>query len=440
MNIIIYIVAFCILTWCVCSNMDRLSKTILISYLSVWFIALIISMSGACGLHQPKESTVALLLAHVLTFFIGFKLVKIKNKCDIQILHSSLDEQLDALTSSKVFKVVLIAAFIYVSSMFAIFYQEVAVANALVDVRNDFYSGELLGSGFSFLNVYFLIPFQGFVLAIFGYMSFYKRNWIWGVSGVYIIMYSLLSAGRNEIVNILLILVFFALCVGKLSTTKKSKNYIVFVLMILATYFTMGLLTGNRSGIAQGNTTLSEGLSETNTHVIAYLGGPVVAFDHALNSNLLNECGGYQLGAMTFAAIDEIVFMGETVLRKIVETPPRARAISEIGIYLHDNYIDIGTPWRWNALYTSCLYYYLDFGIFGVLFLPFIFGILVRLSVKWVYQYRSFLMIVILSIVFYTLVNTFQRFFLYRMSQLLLLYVLYHYGKKKKYLNKVNQL
>ena len=78
--------------------------------------------------------------------------------------------------------------------------------------------------------------------------------------------------------------------------------------------------------------------------------------------------------------------------------------------------------------------------IFGVLFLPFIFGILVRLSVKWVYQYRSFLMIVILSIVFYTLVNTFQRFFLYRMSQLLLLYVLYHYGKKKKYLNKVNQL
>ena len=186
-------------------------------------------MSGACGLHQPKESTVALLLAHVLTFFIGFKLVKIKNKCDIQILHSSLDEQLDALTSSKVFKVVLIAAFIYVSSMFAIFYQEVAVANALVDVRNDFYSGELLGSGFSFLNVYFLIPFQGFVLAIFGYMSFYKRNWIWGVSGVYIIMYSLLSAGRNEIVNILLILVFFALCVGKLSTTKKSKNYIVFV-------------------------------------------------------------------------------------------------------------------------------------------------------------------------------------------------------------------
>ena len=143
---------------------------------------------------------------------------------------------------------------------------------------------------------------------------------------------------------------------------------------------------------------------------------------------------------MTFAAIDEIVFMGETVLRKVVETPPRARAISEIGIYLHDNYIDIGTPWRWNALYTSCLYYYLDFGIFGVLFLPFIFGILVRLSIKWVYQYRSFLMIVILSIVFYTLVNTFQRFFLYRMSQLLLLYVLYHYGKKKQYSNKVNKI
>lgn len=432
MNTIICIIAFLILIGCIRSNMDRLSKTILVSYLSVWSIALIISMSGVCGLHQPRETTVTLLFAHVFAFFLGFKLVKIKNKCEIQILHSSFDEQLNSLTSSKIFKVVLIVAFIYVSSMFATFYQEVAIANALVDVRNDFYSGELLGAGFSFLNTYFLIPFQGFMLAIFGYMSFYKRNWIWCVSSIYIIMYSLLSAGRNEFVNILLILVFFALCVGKLSTTKQFKNYVIFALMIVATYLTMGLLTGNRSGIAQGNATLSEGLTETNTHVIAYLGGPVVAFDHALNSNLLNKCGGYQYGAMTFAAIDEIIFMGETVLRKVDGTPPRARAISEIGTYLHDNYIDIGTPWRWNALYTSCLYYYLDFGMLGVLFLPFLFGILVRLSIKWVYQYKSFFMIVILSIVFYTLVNTFQRFFLYRMSQLLLLYILYRYAKKKK--------
>ena len=432
MNVIIYIVAFLILIGCLHSNMDRLSKTILISYLAFWFTALIISMSGMGGLYQPKEATVVLLLTHILTFFLGFKLVRIKNVCKIQNLHSFFDEQLDTLTSSKIFKVALIAAFIYVSSKFAKFYQEVAIGNALSDVRNDFFSGELLGADFSFLNIYFLIPFQGFILAIFGYMSFYKRNWIWCVSGVYIVMYSLLSAGRNEIVNILLILVFFALYVGKLSTANKTQNYVVFGLMILASYLTMGFLTGNRSNISQGNTTLSEELNETNTHVIAYLGGPVVAFDYALNSNLLNECGGYQYGAMTFAAIDEITFMGETVLRKVAGgTPPRVRAISEIGTYLHDNYIDVGTPWRWNALYTSCLYYYLDFGIFGVLFLPFLFGILVRLSIKWAYQYRSFLMIVILSIVFYALVNTFQRFFLYRMSQWLLLCVLYHYGKRK---------
>ena len=440
MNTIIYIVAFLLLVVCARSNMDRLSKTILASYLSVWFVSLIISMSGVCGLHQPKDSTVALLLAHVIAFFVGFNLVKVKNGCEIHILHSSLDEQLDSLTSSRIFKVVLIAAFIYVSSMFARFYHEVAIANALVDVRNDFYSGELLGAGFSFLNIYFLIPFQGFMLAIFGYMSFYKTNWIWCLSGVYIVMYSLLSAGRNEIVNILLILVFFALCVGKLSTTKKASNYVIFAVMALVMYLTMGFLTGNRTSISQGSTSLSEGLNETNTHIIAYLGGPVVAFDYALNSNLLNDCGGYQYGVMTFASIDEIIFMGETVLRKVMKVPTRARTINEIGTYLHDNYIDIGTPWRWNALYTSCLYYYLDFGIFGVLFLPLLFGILVRFSIKLVYQYRSFLMIVILSIVFYTLVNTFQRFFLYRMSQLLLLFVLYYYGKKKKYSNDRKQV
>lgn len=74
------------------------------------------------------------------------------------------------------------------------------------------------------MNTYFLISFQGFILAIFGYLSFYKRNWIWFISGLYIIMYSLLSAGRNEIVNILLILVFFTICGENLLLQTKQKT------------------------------------------------------------------------------------------------------------------------------------------------------------------------------------------------------------------------
>lgn len=401
-------------------------------YLIIWFLALALSVSGVCGLRQPKESTILLLLAHIFTFVLGYSIVKVFDcKTDIVSMHRTFDSQINALQSSKIFRGILCIALLYVSSMFVRFYQEVMVANALVDVRNDFYSGELLGQGFSFVNTYFLIPFQGFILGVFGYMTFFKRNWVWLLLGAYIIMYSLLSAGRNEFANILLILVFFALCVKRLSSINSFRNYSVFAILILCAYLTMGFLTGNRSdNSGHLKDTLVEGIKETNIHIMAYLGGPVVAFDYALNSNLREECGGFQYGVMTFASVDEIIFVVEVILNKVMGGGTRQRAISEVGTYLHDNYIDVGTPWRWNALYTSCMYYYLDFGTIGVLLLPFIWGILVRLSIRWLYKYRSFLFLILLSIVFYTLINSFQRFFLYRMSQLLLLIGLYYFARK----------
>lgn len=428
----IFIIAISVISLflCIRSSMDRLSKRILLFYLFFWFIALCLSVSGDQGLHMPQESTIFILLGHILAFVIGFNFVKVRQYAfDIRDRLPLFDLQMNKIISSKIFLVALILSFVYVSSMFAIFFKETMVANSLVDVRNDFYSGEMLGPSFSFINTYFLIPFHGFLLSIFGYLTFYKRNIVWTLSGIHIIMYSLLSAGRNEFVNILLIIVFFAICIGRLASSNQRKNYVVFVLLTIATYSIMGLLTGNRSGISKDNS-FSEGIEETNTHVIAYLGGPVVAFDYALNSDMLKECGGHQFGAMTFASIDEIIFMGETIVRKVMGGTPRERAISKIGIYLHDNYIDIGTPWRWNALYTSCLYYYLDFGLMGVFFLPFVFGIIVRYLIRCIYRYKSVLYIILIAFIFYILVNTFQRFFLYRMSQLILLLALYHYGKK----------
>lgn len=427
-----FVIAISVLSLLLCirSSMDRLSKRVLSFYLFFWFAALCLSISGFQGLHTPHISTIFILLGHLLTFVLGFSVVKVERYShDIRKEMPLFDIQINTVVSSKKFIIVLIISLVYVSSMFAIFFKEVMVADALVDVRKDFYSGEMLGSGFSFINTYFLIPFHGFLLSVFGYLTFYKRNVVWVLSGVHIIMYSLLSAGRNEFVNIILIIVFFAICIGRYASSNQRKNYIVFAFLIIFIYSIMGFLTGNRSGLSRGNS-LSDGMEETNTHIIAYLGGPVVAFDYALNSNIINECGGYQYGAMTFASIDEVEFMGEAILRKVAGGIPRERAISKIGSYLRDNYIDVGTPWRWNALYTSCIYYYLDFGILGVLLLPFIFGAIVRYLIRCTYRYKSVFFIILIAFVFYILVNTFQRFFLYRMSQLLLLFVLYHYGKK----------
>ena len=167
---IIITLAISVILFYVRSSMDRISKSVLILYLLVWFLALALSLSGVYGLHQPRVSTIMLLLGHIFTFIIGFNIVKVRYiSCSIQSLHLVWDENVDEIISSKIFKLILGGAFVYVGIMFVHFYQSVMLANALVDVRNDFYSGELLGEGFSFMNTYFLISFQGFILAIFGY-------------------------------------------------------------------------------------------------------------------------------------------------------------------------------------------------------------------------------------------------------------------------------
>lgn len=75
---IIITLAICVILFYAQSSMDRISKRVLILYLFVWFLALALSLSGVYGLHQPRASTIMLLLGHIFTFVIGFNIVKVR--------------------------------------------------------------------------------------------------------------------------------------------------------------------------------------------------------------------------------------------------------------------------------------------------------------------------------------------------------------------------
>lgn len=413
--------------------MDRLSKSILLIYLGIWFVGLIISKSSIYDLNVCGDGTIFLLLAHLLTFVMGFCIVKpCKSKIDIRKDIPLFNIQIDKIVNSKFYTALLIIVFTYISTIFIKFYKVLIASMALNEIREEYYSGELLGGGFSFINNYFLIPINAFLLAVFGYMSFYRRNFRWLFTGLTVVMYSALSGGRNEFAYIVITLVFFAICVGLLSLSNSKKNYAIFAGSLIVIYSTMVIITGNRSGSRDIINDFNKGVEETNMHIITYIGGPIVAFDYALNNNIENQIGGYQNGALTFASVDDLIFTAETPLRKLYGGVPRKLAINEIGQYFHDNYINIGTSWHWNALYTSCLYYYLDYGIIGVLLLPFIFGMIIRFIIKQLYKKPSVFFLIILSTIFYFLINSFQRFFFYRMSLLIFLIILYYLGKHQK--------
>ena len=66
---IIITLAISVILFYVRSSMDRISKSVLILYLLVWFLALALSLSGVYGLHQPRVSTIMLLFVPLVVFF-----------------------------------------------------------------------------------------------------------------------------------------------------------------------------------------------------------------------------------------------------------------------------------------------------------------------------------------------------------------------------------
>lgn len=413
------------------SKMDRLSKNILLIYLTIWFISLIIASSGTYGLKPCSYNTIILLIGHIVAFTIGYCCIKLSRKFDVRTELKHFNLGIDKIISSKWFIAILFISLLYIITIFSKYLNVLLAVSSLGTIREDFYSGELLGQGFSIINNFFLIPWILIILAIFGYLSFYKRNFIWLICLIELLLYSVLSGGRNEFVNIIVSLLFFGICVGMMSKMRSKKNYLIFILLIAATYFGIIITTSARSGFYGIIDNLEDGIEETNMHIVTYLGGPTVAFDYAVTHDVVSDVDGYQYGAMTFASIDELVFNIEAVIRKVTNNPPRERAIINLGNYFHENYIDIGTEWKWNALYTSCLYYYLDFGSLGVFILPFLFGMLIRFVIKKIYRYQSFWLLILLSIIFCFLLNSFQRFFMIRMSQLILMIILYYLGTRR---------
>lgn len=59
---------------------------------------------------------------------------------------------------------------------------------------------------------------------------------------------------------------------------------------------------------------------------------------------------------------------------------------------------------NWNALFSWNFYFYLDFGIVGMIVLPFLFGFLIRKSIYWFYRYQNVSSMMLLSILFLSLI------------------------------------
>lgn len=413
-------------------NLDTISQRVIMSYLGVWLVAIIISISSAYGLNKPEDNTVYLLLAHIVMFTIGFVIAQSKSNNAGTIDYSeNINCAIDKLVKNKVFLSLLSISLIYILYLFHKFYAAILFSNSTVSVRSDFFSGELFGTGFIMINAFFLVPWSILLLALFCYMVLYKRNVMCWLIGLEYILYSSLSGSRGGLLDIIIGVFFVYFCMGNVINKGKGKKIMQIILIFATITILVSWLTSIRSNNLEFNKeNIQTGGEDLLKHITFYLGGPIVAFDYALNSNYIEEVGGYQYGQMTFASVEEFFFYLRSALNKVINIGLYERPINKIGTMMQER-VDLGGLFDWNALYTSCMYYYLDFGVIGVVILPFFFGFAIRKLIFKFYTQNSFYIYLICSFIFIIMIDSVTRLYFYRFGQLIFIIVAYVISKKK---------
>lgn len=403
-------------------KLDKISKFMLYSFQGLWAVILFTTCFKPYGLYLPSEYCYILLLLNVFCFSLGFSIVKPKSY-EFNISNDNVAFiSAKKLVSNKFFLIYLIIITCYIMSLLSVYFAKIAVSNSLGEVRQDFFYENFYGPLFTYLDLLFLSPTQIIFLGLGMYCLFRYRTFPVYLMLIYMIIYSTLGAGRLDYATILMSFIFFAACLTKLNI----KRFILISSLSIVVFAVICYVT-NMRGIGEDNYSeaIVQGVDATIENAVTYSCGAIVAFDHALEDDYVQQMGGHQYGALTFAGVVSSVNIIAKRFGESFDEP-----LSKLVALKQDQRINIGATNTHNALYTFVLYPYLDFGILGVIFIPFFFGIIVRNVISKLYKYRSIWLIILANYCFMLMINSVLDFRgMYKPTSLLLFIILFFSDK-----------
>lgn len=410
--------------------MDGLSRRLLYLYFGYWLVALILADMRISGLDYTSNYALLLLCINVFSFTIGFFLYKIRpsNKISVNQVGVAVEE----LMSKSYFKTLLIGCTVLALFLFSIYFQRIMFYQSIYDVRSDYYENELYGGWFQYLRYFLLWPLAMVVIPVFAYSLFYKRNIYTLIMAIYLVAYESLSGGRGGYVTIITGFVFVIYCVFNAVKKNNLRSNVILASSVFALLLIVFLTTAGRMGIVDSSkNTVKEGMDETIYQIGIYTAAPIVAFDYSIKNNYSGRIGGLKYGKLSLSSVEELYNLlgsrlGMTISMKDVQ---KMVSIKQSDFIVVGNNESITS--HYNALYTAVLWFYLDFGVFGVVFIPFLLGILVRWVILQTYIYFSLPMLAVCFVTFNYTINSVMDFYLRSGYVLLALIVLYVVGKKK---------
>ena len=413
---------------------DRISKYLILIYVSYWHISLLLCSINPFGYFHVKDSTYLLLLGHVVTFLIGFIIVKIPD-----ISYSPpIDIDVLKLIKKKLFLFLFTVSFIFVTVMlFRV--RDLLLVYAISDVRGDFGELVLEGSGVAslFYNVVARCVFH-FSLCLVSFMLFFQSSWRYiSLLFTYILLFAIIQGGRNQFLTIGFYILSLLILSSYIQSRKKGLREIydisrslkvILIIVGVGIFFIMSYLTAARKGyntidndaLVQSSISLSEKFG-------TYSAGPIVAFDQGINGSVIKKKKQYY-GAATFGGVDKHISI---LFNQFGIKIPKAS--NEVTYILQENRILIGPDLSWNYAYTSCFNYYMDFGLLGILVFPFIFGIFVRNYIALLYRQLSIYTIALFSFICFCMyMSVFSGYLHKDMTILYIIMLLYLSHKNNK--------
>ena len=382
MDFIIYIVYFFILLVIKGKVRDRVSRLLIFVYSSYWCASLLICYYNPYGLFKVQNSTYILLIIHLLAFLFGFVIVRPGN---IKINKAKLDIQ--SLLNNYVFIVLFFSCLVF-SIVLGYRQREALAYLSLSDVRGDLM--DIVLEGDERLSLFYKIvvtPVFHFCMCLLFYMLFFYRKWFVILFFlVFEVAFAYIGGGRNQFMTFgYYALSIFILADAINSSLKGEKTKFIFdtqlkvVFGALVTIAVSGMivLTQLRKEIDNQG----EGAALLGKTIVDYSTGPIVALDYSLKHEKM-YFKNYYYGLATINGTEK--FFSKFLYKLTGEKSDRV--YESTTAYLQNNRIFISTESSWNFAYTSCIYYYWDFGLLGIVLWPFVIGLIVRSMIKYLYS------------------------------------------------------
>ena len=101
--------------------MDPSSRNILFIFVSLWFLALIMAVNRVFELYEISDASFILLLLSVFSFVIGFSLISVNPKANIDFTDIKVKSQIECILDSRIFQILILILFVYMLYLYSIF-------------------------------------------------------------------------------------------------------------------------------------------------------------------------------------------------------------------------------------------------------------------------------------------------------------------------------